>query len=61
MVVAVRVTGAFRRSVEGDVVKLVARGQVVTQAEANALSMFGALASLELSDDNPHAASIVDR
>jgi hypothetical protein len=34
--------------------------QLVVHAP-KALSKFGALASLEVSDDNPHAASIVDR
>jgi hypothetical protein len=64
MVVAVKVTGAFTSGVEGDVVKLVERGgggQLVVQAAPKALSMLGALASLEVSEASPHAASIVDK
>ena len=64
MVVAVNVTGTFTRVVEGDAVKLVERGgggQLVVQAAPKALSMSGAPASLELIDESPHAASIVDR
>jgi len=54
----------FTRGVEGDAVKPVERGgggQLVVQAALKALSMFGAPASLELIDDNPHAVSIVDK
>ena len=61
VVTAVKVTGEFNDGLAGRKVKLVARGQLVTQAALKALSMFGAPASLELSDDSPHAASIVDR
>ena len=49
---------------EGDTAKLVERGgggQLVVQAALKALSMVGAPASLELIDDSPHAASIVDK
>jgi hypothetical protein len=60
MVVATKATGTFTRG-EGEIVKLVERGQLLVQAALKALSMFGAPASLELIDDNPHAASIVDR
>jgi hypothetical protein len=60
VVVAVNVTALFTAGVEGEVVKLVDGGQLLVQAP-NAPSMFGAPASLELSEDNPHAASIVDR
>jgi len=62
--VATNVTGRFTRGVEGEAVKLVERGgggQLVVQAAVKALSMLGAPASLELIDDNPHAASMVDR
>jgi len=62
--VAVNVTGTFTRVVEGDGVKLVDRedgGQLVVQAAPKALSMLGAPASLELIDESPHAASIVDK
>lgn len=61
---AVNVTGTFTRVVEGDGVKLVERGdggQLVVQAAPKALSMSGAPASLELIDESPHAASIVDK
>jgi hypothetical protein len=64
MVVAVKVTGIFTSRVDGDVVKLVERGgggQLDVQATPKALSMLGALASLEVSEDSPHAASIVDK
>jgi hypothetical protein len=60
MVVATKATGTFTRG-EEEIVKLVARGQLLVQAALKALSMFGAPASLELIDDNPHAASIVDK
>ena len=61
---AVNVTGTFTRVVEGDGVKLVERRdgeQLVVQAAPKALSMSGAPASLELIDESPHAASIVDK
>ena len=61
---AVNATGTFTRVVEGDAVKLVDRedgGQLVVQAAPKALSMSGAPASLELIDESPHAASIVDK
>jgi hypothetical protein len=64
VVVATKVTGRFTIGLVGDAVKLVERGgggQLVVQAEPKALSMFGAPASLELIEDNPHAVSIVDR
>ncbi len=57
----VKVTGTFTSGVDGEVVKLVVRGQLVVQAEAKALSMFGAPASLEVSEVSPQALSIVDK
>jgi len=64
VVVAVKATGTFTRGIEGDVVKLVARGgggQLVVQIELKALSRFGAPASFEVSEVSPQAASIVDK
>jgi len=46
--------------VEVEAVKVVDGGQLLVQAP-KAPNMFGAPASLELSDDSPQAASIVDR
>lgn len=61
---AVNLTGRLMRGVVGEVVKPVVSaggGQLVVQDALNALSMFGAPASLELIEDTPQAASIVDR
>ena len=60
VVVAVNVTAAFTTGEMLEMVKLVDGGQLLVQAP-NAPSTFGAPASLELSEDNPHAASIVDK
>jgi hypothetical protein len=59
VVVAVKVTATLTSGVEGATVKLVERGQLVAQAAPKALSRFGAPASLEVSEESPHAASIV--
>ena len=64
MVIAVKATGKLTRGIEGDVVKLVERdggGQLVVQIAPKALSMFGAPASLDVSEVSPQAASIVDK
>jgi len=56
----VNVTTPFTTGALVEMVKLVDGGQLLVQAP-KAPSMFGAPASLELSEDNPHAASIVDK
>lgn len=58
---AVKATGTLTIGEDGEAVKLVARGQDVVQAGPNALSMFGAPASFEVSEVSPQAASIVDK
>jgi hypothetical protein len=58
---AVKVTGAFTNGFVGRKAKLVARGQLVTQSGAKALSKFGALASFAVREVSPQAASIVDK
>jgi len=60
VVVAVNVIAPFTTGELGETVKIVDGGQLLVQAP-KAPSRFGAPASLELSEDNPHAASIVDR
>ena len=57
---AVKVTMLFTTGELVETVKLVDGGQLFVQAP-NAPSMFGAPPSLVLSEDNPHAASIVDK
>ncbi len=57
---AVNVTAPFTAGVEVEGVKVVDGGQLLVQAP-KAPNMFGAPASLELSDDSPQDASIVDR
>jgi hypothetical protein len=61
VVTAVKVTGEFTNGLEGRKVKLVARGQLVTQTAPKALSKLGAPASLGVSEVSAHAASIVDK
>ena len=61
VVTAVKVTGEFTDGFEGRKVKLVARGQLVTQTAPKALSKSGAPASWEVSEASAHAASIVDK
>jgi len=56
----VNVTAPFTIGELLDMLKLVDGGQLLVQAP-KAPSMFGAPASLGLSEDNPHAASIVDK
>jgi hypothetical protein len=61
VVTAVKVTSEFTNGLAGRKAKLVARGQLLVQIAPKALSKFGAPASLDVSEDSPQAASIVDK